>query len=205
MVRSPKKRYLLYLLGCMGICAVIVLVANLLVVVPNRAGCHNTDDAVPHRPVILVLGAHPKSWYLKKRLDAAALLFKASKAETILVSGGSDGIEYDEAGAMKSMLEERGVPKAAILCDHHGNRTLDSVVRAKEVFGFDSVIIVSQSFHNPRALYFADSCGMDAVAFNAQTPNYSQHWRIELREIAARCLALWQVCVGTRPLHEKER
>ena len=199
-----KPRFLRTLVFVAATCIICIVAANFFVAYRFRADCYDSADDVPKHSVIVVLGAHPKSWYLKKRLDAAAELYRKGKGTMVLVSGGSDETGYNEAVAMKEMLMERGVPEAAILCDPHGNRTLDSMVRTRETFGFRKVVIVSQQFHNPRALYFAHFCGLDAIAFNAETPPYPKHWQIELREIAARCLALWHVHVtGERPIVEQ--
>jgi SanA protein len=204
IVSTMKHRFFRLLVFMAAMCILCIMAANFLVGYRFQADCYDSADDIPERSVIVVLGAHPKSWYLKKRLDAAAELYLRKKGVMVLVSGGSDDTGYNEATAMKKMLVERGVPEAAIVCDPHGNRTLDSMVRTRETFGYRKVVIVSQRFHNPRALYFAHFCGLDAVAFNAETPPYPKHWQIELRETAARCLALWHVHVtGERPIVEQ--
>ena len=141
--------------------------------------------------------------YFVNRIDAAASLYKAGKLHYLLVSGDNRHRSYDEPAQMRHALLERGVPAAAIYCDYAGITTLDSVVRAGEVFGMhDDLIIISQGFHNQRALYLAAHHGMDAVAFNAPEVNAYRGTRTLVRERVARLRAWWDVHVTERgPRH----
>lgn len=155
---------------------------------------------VPQRRAILVLGTAPTVWdrpnrYYEARLDAAAQLFAAGRAPTIIVSGDHGRQDYDEPGSMKRDLMARGVPAAAVVTDHAGFRTLDSVLRCRSVFGVADPIIVSQPFHLERALFLAQARGLDAVGYPARQPRGVLTWRIRLREVASRCVAALEATV----------
>ncbi len=156
-------------------------------------------DEVPERPVALVLGTAAKvadgrdNLFFKFRVRAAAELYHAGKVRHVLVSGDNGHEGYDEATDMRNALTELGVPESAIVLDHAGFRTLDSVVRCKRVFGQPSVTIVSQRFHNERALYIARHEGMDAVAYCARDVAVSASPATYIREYFARIMALVDV------------
>ena len=124
-----------------------------------------TDIAtIPHRPVALVLGT---SKYIGKkinhfyppRLDAAQALFMNNKVQAIIVSGDNATRYYNEPQTMENDLIRAGVPNQYVVKDYAGFRTLDSVIRAKLIFGQDALTIVSQRFHCERALYIAQALG----------------------------------------------
>ena len=130
--------------------------------------------STPYNKVGLLLGTNPsgpnggKNYYFIYRIDAAVQLYKAGKIKYILVSGDNHIKEYDEPQCMKEALMERGVPESAIILDYAGFRTLDSIVRAKEVFGQTEFTIISQRFHNERAVCLARHYGISAIGFNAR-------------------------------------
>ncbi len=144
--------------------------------------------SVPPREVALVLGCAAQlsdgreNLFFRYRMDAAAALYRSGRAKFLLVSGDNHAVGYDEPGAMRAALVERGVPSDRIVRDFAGFSTFDSVVRAKEVFGQESIIVVSQAFHNRRALYIARSIGVDAVAFNARDVDRFNSFRTMVRE-----------------------
>ena len=188
--------------------------ASLLVAVPlacdlvvgRSAVVYASADAVPHHRVALVLGTSPTvaagrpNLYYRYRLEAAAALWEAGAVDGFLVSGDNGTVEYDEPTAMREDLAALGVPLEAITCDYAGFRTLDSVVRAKEVFGLDEVVVVSQAFHAECAVFLAGRCGLDAVGFAARTPSARRtRWKNRAREVLARTLAVWDVAIGTEP------
>lgn len=164
----------------------------------------------PQAEAILVLGASVRpdgrpSTMLAERLRAAAELYRAGKAPKVLVSGDHGSRHYNEVAAMAEDLRARGVPDADIFMDHAGFRTFDSLVRAREVFGLDRVLVVSNPFHVPRAVFLGRSQGMEAFGVGADygTP-YSRRtrWRNQGREFLARLGAFADVyLLGTRPRH----
>ena len=130
--------------------------------------------------------------YFAGRIDTAEKLFKAGKIRHILISGDNSRKDYDEPTDMKNALLERGIPEEAMTLDYAGFRTLDSVVRAKTVFGKEKLLIITQNGHAERAVYIARKNGIDAAAFYAPEPIQYQ-WLIKRnrkREILAR-IAAW--------------
>ena len=166
---------------------------------------HRDAHLVPHAPVALVLGTARQlrggqiNLFYRARLEAARDLFEAGAVRAILVSGDNGTVEYDEPGAMRRDLIALGVPESVITTDHAGFRTLDSVVRARKVFGLNQVTIVSQPFHAERAVYLARHAGLDAVAFGASNPGRGVWLKVRIREVLARNRAVLDVAVGTEP------
>ena len=150
-------------------------------------------DTVPAREVGLVLGTSKETrrgkdnLHFNQRIEAAAALYRAGKVRHLLVSGDNHIAGYDEPTDMRNALMAAGVPASAITCDYAGFRTLDSVVRAREIFGLSHVIIISEEFHCPRALWIAQQHGLDAIAFAAPDVS-SKYWslRAKIREQFAR-------------------
>lgn len=178
---------------------VYLLIANLTILRRHRDALFDDPAKIPPRDVALVLGASPRTTsgrpnlHFVNRIEAAARLYHAGKIRHLLVSGDNGRPDYDEPTAMKEALVARGVPAAAITCDFAGFRTLDSVVRAKNVFGLQSFTIVSQRYHNSRALEIARAHDLDAVAFCANDVPRSHSLKTELREIAARGVIVLQL------------
>ena len=141
-------------------------------------------------------GSNP---YYVYRLNAIVSLFKAKKIEFILVSGDNGSIYYNEPTTIKNDLVAAGVPSDKIILDYAGFRTLDSMVRAKEVFGLDEVTVVSQKFHNERAIYLAHKNGLNAVGFNAQDVSLESGFKIQVREYFARVKVFIDLLLNTRP------
>lgn len=162
---------------------------------------------LPKKKVGLLLGTAPTlatgkvNSYYRTRIDAAVRLFQAGKIEYFLLSGDNSRPEYDEPSAMRRDLIERGVPPGIIYRDYAGFRTLDSVVRAREIFGVGECIFVSQRFHNERAVFLARAIGIDAFGFDAALPSDElPRMKILLREKFSRLMALLDVyLLGTRP------
>lgn len=158
---------------------------------------------VPAVDVALVLGTAPigpeggPNRYFVYRLDAAAALYKAGKAKYFIVSGTREG-RFDEPTAMRDGLVERGVPAAVIYRDFGGDRTLDSIVRARRVYGQTRLIIVSQRFHLSRALFLALHEGIEAWGFEARDVDQPYSIFSELRRYPSAMRAYWDVWNGMR-------
>lgn len=152
-----------------------------------------TVETVPANDVALVLGTAKTTsrgnpnLHFKQRIDAAVALYRSGKVRHLLVSGDNHVAGYDEPTDMRDALIAAGVPDGAITRDYAGFRTLDSVVRAKQVFGLTRCTIISEEFHCPRALWIAQWRGLDAVAFAAPDLQ-SARWslRVKAREYVAR-------------------
>jgi vancomycin permeability regulator SanA len=146
----------------------------------------------PARPVALVLGCAPaladgrENLFFRHRIACAAEIFQAGKAEFLLVSGDNSRKDYDEPTAMKDALVALGVPEARVYLDYAGFSTLDSVVRARKVFGQERMLIVSQRDHAMRALYIAQSHGIDALGVAARDVGFRSGVKTRTREALAR-------------------
>lgn len=163
----------------------------------GQAGVVPDPQRVPERPAVLVLGAGLRpggvpSPYLRRRLDAAADLYARGVVTTVLVSGDRSGPDYDEPGAMRAHLLERGVPDAAIVRDDAGDDTHASCTRAHDVFGIDAAVVVTQDYHLRRALFSCRAAGIDAVGIGvsaaSERPVKSLVWH--LREVPAAAKAV---------------
>lgn len=175
--------------------------------------CFDAVEGVPEAPVAVVLGTSARiadgraNLFFLPRMEAAAALFKAGKVEALIVSGDNGTQGYDEPTDMKRVLMQMGVPAEKVVCDYAGFRTLDSVVRAKEVFGQQRMIFVSQRFHNARAIYLAQAFGIEAYGMDAKDVPVALSVKTFLREKLACVKAVLDVNVlGTQPrfLGEKE-
>ncbi len=129
---------------------------------------------------------------LRDRVDTAIDLYYAGKVDMLLLSGGQNGLEYDEPGAMMAHALERGVPAGAIQPDYGGRRTYDSCYRAAHIFQVEQAVLVTQEFHLPRALLLCDNLGVEVVGVKADRRDYAPRsiaWS-ETREIPALLAAL---------------
>jgi SanA protein len=169
---------------------------------------HDDLETMPPCEVALVLGTSDRlpgggpNLFFRHRMEAAAALYHAGAVRHLLVSGDNRSPYYNEPRAMQRALVELGVPAEAITLDYAGLRTLDSVVRAREIFGQEKVVIVTQRFHNRRAVFLANRLGLDAIGFNAEPVRFPNGVRPRMRELLARCKAVLDVTVlNTQPRH----
>ncbi len=183
-------------LGTLALAVLFVAFANLRILTQNSSRLFTRTDEVPTRDIALVLGASPTlsdgrpNLHFASRIDAAASLYHAKKIRHLLVSGDNSRASYNEPHAMRDALVARGVPAEAITCDYAGFRTLDSVVRARRIFGAQQLTIVTQRYHNTRALAIARHEGIDAIGFCSADVTFRHSIRTELREIIARAATL---------------
>ena len=137
--------------------------------------------------------------YYSHRISAAVALFRAGKIKYILISGDNSTKSYDEPTLMKEDLVKRGVPSNKIFLDYAGFRTLDSIIRAKEIFGLSSFTIISQQFHNERAMFIADFKNLKTIGFNAKDVPMRYGFRVLLREKLARTKMALDLLFGKNP------
>lgn len=191
----------------------VLLGCNYWVVSSTKKQLYSNINDIPFNKMGLLLGTN-KSWrgtenpYFKYRISAAVALFKAGKIKHIIVSGDNHIAYYDEAKDMKDSLLKQGIPDSCITLDYAGFRTLDSMVRCLEIFGQDSVTVISQSFHNERALFIANYYKMHAIAFNAADPTPAFSLQTDVREYFAKFKAVLDLYVlHTAPhfLGQKEK
>jgi SanA protein len=140
----------------------------------TKSQLFSSVEQLPDVKVGLVLGTSKYvkngeiNQYFQHRIDATAKLYHSGKIKYILVSGDNGQVSYNEPRQMLQELIKRGVPEEAIVLDFAGFRTFDSVVRAKEVFGQDSIIVISQKFQNQRAIYVGNHKGIIAFWLQRQ-------------------------------------
>lgn len=167
-----------------------------LVVRTGNGRLYSEVGKTPQRDVGLLLGTSEKQGngnsnpFFEYRIAAAAELYQAGRIRHLLVSGDNHRRDYDEPAMMKSALMAKGVPESAITVDCAGFRTLDSVIRAQKVFGLSKCTIISQRFHNQRALFIARYYGLDALGFCAADVPLRYGLRIQIREALARIKAV---------------
>lgn len=167
----------------------------------RQAYCYDDVSELPHKKLGVVLGTAKYrvsggvNNYYQYRLDAAVELFESGKVDFLLVSGDNSLREYDEPTTIKRDLVARGIPANRIFLDYAGFRTLDSMVRCKLVFGENDIIVISQPFHNERALYIAHHHHMKAIGFNAREVGRLYGLKTALREKLARTKTLLDIHV----------
>jgi SanA protein len=161
--------------------------------------------SIPFNRVGVVLGTSEKghgggpNLYFTHRMKAAAELYHAGKVEHLLLSGDNGRKGYNEPADMRRALIQAGVDSTDITLDYAGFRTFDSMVRAREVFGQDRFTVISQRFHNERAIYIAAQAGLQAIGFNAKDVTGRSGWRTALREKAARVKVFVDMALGIDP------
>ena len=162
-------------------------------------------DSIPANKVGLLLGTskYVKSGrlnqYFEYRILATESLYKSGKIENIVISGDNSRKYYNEPQDMKDELVKRGIPENRIYLDYAGFRTFDSVYRMKEIFGQNSFTIISQRFHNQRAIYIANSLHLNTVGFNARDVNAYNGFKTKVREKLARVKVIIDFISKTKP------
>ncbi len=179
--------------------------ANYWVTSTVESSAYNSLNEVEYSDVALVLGTSKsingrvENLFFTYRIEAAAELFFAGKVKHILVSGDNSNTHYNEPRDMRLALIKKGVPPHCITMDFAGLRTFDSVVRSNKIFQQERLTIISQEFHNYRALFIAQNLGIDAIAYNAKYPQLASKKTI-LREYLARVKAVLDIYVfDTKP------
>lgn len=196
--------------GMVG-CLALIVACNLAIEKKASGKVFAQTEQMPYNPTGLVLGTTPKlddgrpNLYFDYRMDAAAALYKAGKVRYLLISGDNHRKQYNEPEEMKKALLARGIPEEAMYLDYAGLRTLDSVVRAKEIFGQDSITVISQKFHNQRAIYLADAYGLQAVGYNAKDVNTYTGLKTRIRELFARVKVFIDLVLHKQPKYLGEK
>lgn len=193
-------RRLVIILVLLGGSGLLVVYSGIQIMYAHRIVA---SESVSSRPVALVFGSSVKSRkpnsILQERLDTAAALYSAGKVKKMLLSGDNRTVDYNEPQAMKVYLMSKGVPEGDLILDHAGRRTYDSCYRARYIFNLNSVIIVTQTFHLPRALYLCDALGLDAMGIAADEEYPIAWWQGYIREVPATIQA-WIDITFRKPL-----
>jgi SanA protein len=195
------RRFVPAALSVTGILLLALLGANVWVIGAAQSRVYDDIGRLPGNDVGLVLGTSPytrrgnRNLLFRHRVRAAAELYAAGKVRHLLLSGANPDETYNEPRKLYQALVELGVPRTAMTFDFAGFRTLDSVVRAKEVFGLDRVTIISQRYHGYRAVFIARNRGLEAVAYSRPEEDARQPLRAETREYLARGMAVLDLFV----------
>ena len=197
-----KKRILLLIFI---IPIVLVFTANYLIEKNAENKTFSSSSKIKKNKVGLVLGTAKTlkngyiNLYFTYRINATVELYKKGKIDYVLVSGDNGNKNYDEPTDFKNELIKKGIPEDRIFLDYAGFRTLDSVVRAKEIFGQLAITIISQKFHNERAIYLAEKNGISAIGFNARDLSGKYGLKTRIREYFARTKACLDIIFGVKP------
>lgn len=176
-------------LGVIGVIGILIIrIIFLLQASPNTFA----KEDVPARRVAIVFGAEIKkdrtpSVVLKDRVETAVALYKSGKVEKLLMSGDNRFVDYNEPESMRQYALTLGMPDSDIILDFAGRRTYDTCYRAKEIFGVDSAVLVTQGFHLPRSLFLCNAFGIDAVGVESENYYYLKRSRLiwNTRELLA--------------------
>lgn len=204
MALSPrfKKRFKWFFITVILMLTIWFFAANYTIVSNAEGKLFTEVNECPEVKVGLVLGTSKTSrsgrenLYFNHRIEAAAALYHAQKISYLLVSGDNGSKTYNEPEDMREALVAAGVPKDKIYLDHAGFRTWDSMERALKVFGQKKVLVISQRFHNERAIYLGEQLGMTVYGFNAKDVKKAGGFLTNTREKFARMKVFWDLFWG---------
>lgn len=192
--------FIIFLIPCSAL-----FICNHLINSFAEGKTYGSTSQIPKNRVGLMLGTSKKikggqsNPYYANRIAATLALYNADKIDFVLVSGDNGTIYYNEPMTMKNDLVAKGIPAEHIFLDYAGFRTLDSMVRAKEVFGLTEVTVISQKFHNERAIYIAEKKGLKAIGFNAADISLESGLSVQLREYFARVKVFLDLALKVQP------
>lgn len=186
----------------------VTLACNIWVIKSTEARVFTDVSELPKNKVALVLGTSSRlvgggaNPFFVNRMARAAELYKHNKVEHFILSGDNRTIYYNEPETMRGALLALGVPDSVITLDYAGLRTFDSIVRSREIFGQDSLTIITQPFHSYRALFISDRVNVNAVAMVAKEPKTEKALQVYVREYFARTKAVLDLYIlKTTPQH----
>lgn len=195
------KKILFWVILIVPVLALLsILVANRVIEVDTSSFLYDSTYSIPHNKTGLLLGTSKylvsgqKNAYFFYRTNAAVVLYQTEKIDNIVISGDNSVEHYNEPQSMREELLKHGVPDSVIYLDYAGFRTYDSVIRMNKIFGQTNFTIISQKFHNQRAVYIARYLGLDAIAYNAEDVSKIYGVKTRVREHFARVkmfLDLW--------------
>ena len=204
--KNKAKKILIWTLFLGMITSVVFVVfANYRIDKQTEKFVFGDIESIPENKVGLLLGTskflksgHLNTYFIN-RIIAAEELFKTGKIKYILISGDNSRKNYNEPQDMKDELIKRGIPEEKIYLDYAGFRTFDSVYRINAIFGQDSFTIISQKFHNQRAIYIANALELNAVGYNAKDVNAYNGFKTKLREKFARVKVFIDLLINKKP------
>ena len=197
-MKKTLKNFSYTLLVASGCCAILLIVCNQLVTANAEGRLYSETDSVPDGyETGLLLGttpqtrfSHKRNMFFEYRIHATARLYHAGKIQKVLISGDDNSLDgINEVECMKDSLITKGIPQEAIILDGKGYRTIHSIHRAYHNYGCRKMIVISQRFHNERAIYLAEHAGLgfeQIAGFNAESPRSLMSQRTYIREWFAR-------------------
>jgi SanA protein len=197
------------LLSPFGLFAIICL--DTYIIAETEKHTFHDINQIPYNKVGLLLGTAKHSNdgrinpYYQYRLNAAMDLYKAGKIDFILISDDNSKVDYDEPTDFKTDLVKLGFPEKKIFLDYAGFSTLDSVLRAQKIFGLDRFTIISQKFHNQRAIFLASQKKINTIGFNAKNVSGSYSLKTEMREYLTRTKAFLDILFNSQPKYLGEK
>ena len=184
---------------------IVLFLCNAVIESASSEKTYSSVNNIPKNKVGVVLGTARHLMeggmnpFYTNRIQATIELYNSGKIDYVLVSGDNRTIYYNEPERMKNDLVTGGIPEDKIYLDLAGYRTLDSMVRAKEVFGLSEVTVISQQWHNERAIYLARRHGLKAIGYNAQDIEGNRGLKVHLREYFARVKVFVDIFLNTQP------
>lgn len=173
--------------------------ANKVVIDSSASRLYTDAETAVYTDAGVVPGTRPGGFYFLNRIETAASLYHAGKVKWLIVSGDNRRHSYNEPQEMYNALVAQGVAPDAIYCDYAGFTTLDTVLRARDIFAQNRIIIISQKFHNERAIYLALKNGIEATGVNAaEVAPANRYWAGSIREYVARGRAVLDAMVFKR-------
>jgi vancomycin permeability regulator SanA len=206
MLLKALRMFIKLILALLLIGAAAVILPRLVTGLYSLPRTYAVADS-PAKPVAIVFGAGlwrdgSPSPVLRDRVRTAADLYFAGKVQKLLMSGDNSTIYHNEPAAMRQYALELGVPDEAIVLDYAGRRTYDTCLRAREIFGVTDVVLVTQKFHLPRAVFTCNMLGVSGVGVDADRQTYRRRslffWN--LRELPATATALWDLYISPPPV-----
>ncbi len=202
--KLPAKILLLYV---PAFTVLIIAACNVIIVMSTRNQLYHEVKDIPAQKTAIVLGTSSKlrggtpNPYFHYRISAAAQLYHKGKIDYLILSGDNRTRYYNEPLQMRKEMLKYNVPDSVLYLDYAGLRTLDSMIRSNKVFGQDSIIVVSQKFHNQRAIFIANIHGIHATGFNATNVDNRQGIRTQFREVFARVKVFIDIITRKQPRH----
>lgn len=206
---KPRKIWLFRI--SIGMCclaaalAILVYYCNKVVSTSAAGRLYATTSDIPYRKTGILLGTAKylangtENYYYRYRIQAAAALIKSGKIRYLVISGDNSRKSYNEPESMRSDLMALGIDTSLIFLDYAGFRTFDSIIRLREIFGQHAATVISQPFHNTRAIYIGKREKMDLIGFNAQDLAAKSGWRVQVREKLARTKVFLDYWLGKKP------
>jgi SanA protein len=202
---SVKRKFLYACILIIAVILLTILACDQMIVYNAKGKLYSNVDSIPFNKVGLLLGTskyaagNRDNPFYDYRIDAAAKLLHSGKIKYLVISGDNGRKEYNEPESMRSDLIKHGVDSSVIYLDYAGFRTFDSIVRLKVIFGQDAVTIISQPFHNERAIYIASREGVNAIGFNANNVSRRVGFVTAVREKIARVKVFVDFLFNTKP------